>query len=142
MSLEHKETVGRAVAALGRGDVEGFLADATEDFAFSLAGQPPGGNTLEGKQLLIEFLTELFGSRLEGGAIVMTPENMIAEGSFVVEQARGRATTVEGEAYDNVYCRVWQFREGKIAALTEFMDTELARRCLWSGSIADPKQRP
>ena len=34
--------------------------------------------------------------------------------------------------YDNVYCRVWRFRDGKIAALTEYMDTELARRRLWT----------
>lgn len=141
MSLENKATVARAVAALGRGDVEAFLADVTDDFAFTLAGHPPGGNTLQGKRPMIDFLKELFGSRLERGAIAMSSENMIAEGPFVVEQAIGRATTVEGEAYDNAYCRVWNFRGDKIAELTEYMDTELARRCLWSGPIDNPKRR-
>lgn len=141
MSREHKEIVKRAVGALGRGDVEGFLADTTDDFLFTLGGAPPGGNTLQGREAMIGSLKALFGSRLAGSAIAMTNEGLYADGPVVVEQARGRATTVEGEAYDNVYCRVWTFRDGKIAALTEYMDTEMARRCLWSGPITDPKPR-
>ncbi len=138
VSDQHKAIVRSAVEALGRGDVDGFLADATDDFKFSLGGQPPGGNVFQGKALMVDFLKELFGSRLEDGAIEMKIEEMISEGDTVVERASGRALTVEGERYDNVYCRIWQFREGKIAELFEFMDTELARRCLWSGPILDP----
>ena len=141
MSEQHKEAVRRAIGALGEGDVEGFLADVADDFRFTLAGEPPGGNTLQGKKEMVALLRELFGSRLQNGAIPTVQERLIAEGDFVVEQARGRATTVEGEAYDNVYCRVWRFQNGRIAALTEYMDTELARRCLWSGPIADPVPR-
>ncbi len=129
------------MAALGRGDVDGFLADATDDFLFTLGGQPPGGNSMQGKAPLAGFLKELFGARLVGGAIPMTIEEIVAEGPVVVEHAKGRATTVEGEAYDNVYCRIWTFRGDQIESLTEFMDTELARRCLWSGPIQDPTPR-
>lgn len=129
---ENKETVLRAVAALGEGDIEGFLADASDDFLFTLGGNPPGGNTLQGKQPMIDFLKTLFGSRLERSAIAMTNEGLVGEGDVVVEQARGQAKTLAGEPYDNEYCRVWRFRGGKIVALTEYMDTELARRCLWT----------
>ena len=141
MSTTRKETVRRAVEALGRGDVDGFLADATDDFVFTLAGSPPGGSRLEGKAELVTLLKTLFGSRLEGGAIPTQQDLLLADGDVVVEQARGRANTVEGEAYDNVYCRIWRFRGEQLASLTEFMDTELARRCLWSGPIEDPIPR-
>jgi ketosteroid isomerase-like protein len=76
-------------------------------------------------------LKTLFAQKLERSAIAMTIENMIAEGDYVAEQARGKARTLDGQDYNNVYCRVWRFRDGKIAALTEYMDTELARRCIW-----------
>lgn len=132
MSAEqHKATIRRATDALGEGDIEGFLADTTDDFEFTLGGNPPGGRSVKGKQAMIDLLKALFGQKLERSAIAMTIENMIAEGDYVVEQARGQARTLDGQDYNNVYCRVWRFRDGKIAALAEYMDTELARRCMW-----------
>ena len=129
---QNKDTVRRIAAAFGSGDIEAVFAEATDDFEFTLAGNPPTGNTARGRQVMIEAIAALFGSKLEGGAIEMTIERLIAEGDFVVEQARGKARTLAGEAYDNVYCRVWRFRDGKVASLTEYMDTELARRRLWT----------
>ncbi len=128
----NKDLVRKAVAALGRGDIDGFLADATYDFEFVLAGQPPGGNTVRGKTPLLELLQAMFGAKIENGAIEMTNHQMIAEGDTVVETADGRARTVDGRDYNNRYCRVWRFRDGQIASLTEYMDTELARACLWT----------
>ena len=129
---EHKAAIRRVAEAFGAGDIDAVFAEATDDFEFTLAGSPPGGGTARGKQAMVDAIKALFGSKLEGGAIAMTVENLIAEGDFVVEQARGRARTVDGNDYNNVYCRVWRFRDGKIAALTEYMDTELARRRLWT----------
>jgi ketosteroid isomerase-like protein len=81
---------------------------------------------------MIELLKMIFGGHLERGAIAMTVERMICEGDYLVEQATGEAKTLGGEPYDNTYCRIWHFRDGKIDSLLEFMDTELARRCLWT----------
>lgn len=129
---QNKATVRRIAEAFGAGDMDAVFADAVDDFEFTLAGNPPGGNTAKGRDALVESLKALFGSKLERGAITMTIENLIAEGDFVVEQAAGKARTVEGVDYNNSYCRVWRFRDGKVASLTEYMDTELARGCLWS----------
>ena len=103
----------RAVLVGEPGDIEGFLADATDDFEFTLRGTPPSGSTLRGKQAMIELLKTLFGEKLERSAIAMTIENMIAEGDYVAEQSRGKARTLDGQDYNNVYCRVWRFRDGK-----------------------------
>jgi ketosteroid isomerase-like protein len=70
-------------------------------------------------------------ARLErGGAIAMTIENLIAEGDYVAEQARGKARTKDGKDYNNTYCRVWRITDGKIRAMQEYLDTELVRTCL------------
>jgi len=70
-------------------------------------------------------------ARLEnGGAIAMTIENLIAQGDYVAEQARGKARTKDGKDYNNTYCRVWRITDGKIRAMQEYLDTELVRACL------------
>ncbi len=133
MAIEpNKEIIRRAVSALGHGDVAGFLAEAADDFTFTLAGTPPGSNTVQGKQPMIKLLRTAFARRLERGAVAMTIENLIAEGEYVVEQARGTARTLDGQDYNNTYCRVWRVVDGQILSLVEYLDTELARRCLWT----------
>ena len=57
-------------------------------------------------------------------------DNMVAEGDFVVVQSRGAAQTKDDRPYDNTYCHVMRIRDGKIAELTEYLDTELASSVL------------
>ena len=59
-----------------------------------------------------------------------TVENMVAERDFVVVQSRGYTETVDGRQYNNTYCHVFTIRNGKIAEVTEYMDTELASAVL------------
>jgi len=132
MSTEqNKEIVRRAISALSRGDMEGFLADATEDMTLTVMGSaiPP----IHGKEKVLKGLRNALVARLEhNGAIAMTIENLIAEGDFVAEQARGVARTKDGKDYNNTYCRVWRITDGKIRAMFEYLDTELVRSCLLS----------
>ena len=61
------------------------------------------------------------------GPIKLTPDNIFGEGEFVALQGHGQARTKTGQAYNNTYCLVFRFREGKIAEVTEYLDTELVR---------------
>jgi ketosteroid isomerase-like protein len=126
---QNKEIVRRAIAAISRGDLEGFMADAADDVTLSVMGSafPP----IQGKQKVLKGLRNALAARLEGGgAIAMTIENLIAEGDFVAEQARGKARTKDGKDYNNTYCRVWRITDGKIRSMQEYLDTELVRACL------------
>ena len=126
MSTEqNKEIVRRAMAALGRGDYTGFLADADDDFVFTLTGTTPFSGTIQGKQAVEEALRGLLGGKLEGGGIAMTIDNLIAEGEYVAEQARGKARTKSGKDYNNTYCRVYRIVDGKVKSILEYLDTEL-----------------
>ena len=126
MSTEqNKEIVRRAMAALGRGDFTGFLADADDDFVFTLTGTTPFSGTIQGKQAVEEALRGLLGTKLEGGGIVMTIDNLIAGGEYVAEQARGKARTKSGKEYNNTYCRVYRIVDAKIKSIIEYLDTEL-----------------
>lgn len=125
MSTEqNKQIVRQAIEALGRGDFEGFLADAADDLTFRVmwAAIPP----VQGKRKVLKMLNNALGERIQGGAIVMTIESLIAEGDYVAEQARGRSQAKDGRSYNNVYCRVWQIVDGKVQSVYEYLDTELA----------------
>jgi ketosteroid isomerase-like protein len=131
MSTEqNKAIVRKAIDALSRGDMTGFVADAADDVSFTLIGSTPLSGTLQGKQNIEKGLSEILGGRLEGGAIAMTIENLVAEGEYVAEQATGISKTKTGKDYNNTYCRVWRIVDGKVHSLTEYLDTEIVRDAL------------
>ena len=126
---QNKEIVRRAIAAISRGDLEGFMGDAADDVTLSVMGTmfPP----MQGKQKVLKGLRNVLAARLEnGGAIAMTIENLIAEGDYGAEQSHGKARTKDGKDYNNTYCRLWHITNGKIQAMQEYLDTELVRQCL------------
>jgi ketosteroid isomerase-like protein len=70
-----------------------------------------------------ELLGPLFG-QLKAG-IASTIEALIAEGDMVVALTQGQAETHDGTPYNNTYCQVIRIADGKIAEVTEYMDTAL-----------------
>jgi len=134
-NTEHnKDIVRRAIAAMSRGDMEGFLADAADDVIFTPIGTVPRfSGRIQGKDVLLKGLKRALSARLEEGRIEMTIENLIAEGEYVAEQARGKARTKTGKDYNNVYCRVWRIADGKVRSVVEYLDTELLRSGLVEG---------
>ena len=68
-------------------------------------------------------LTELFAvlrQRIEG-RIKMIAQRILADGDFVVVEARGDNVTKTGARYDNSYCFVFRLAGGKLAEVTEYM---------------------
>ena len=67
----------------------------------------------------------------QGGLIpLVTADRFIAEGDFVVVEARGRSTTKQGKPYNNSYCWIYRFTNGEVTALTEYLDTALVAEVL------------
>lgn len=129
MKEQNKEIVRRAIAAISRGDLDGFMGDAADDVTLQVMGAvfPP----IHGKPKVLKGLRNVLAARLEnGGAIAMTIENLLADGEYVAEQSHGKARTKDGKDYNNTYCRVWRITNGKIAMMQEYLDTELVRQCL------------
>ena len=56
--------------------------------------------------------------------------NFIAEGDYVVVEARGDNVTKAGVRYDNQYCMVWCIENGKIKQIKEYCDSALVERVL------------
>ena len=75
----------------------------------------------------VDHILAPLGAQLEG-PVTITPDNLIAEGDYVVAQSHGRSTTRTGVAYDNTYCHVFRIADGKVREATEYLDTELITR--------------
>jgi len=69
-------------------------------------------------------------ARLADGPIVFRPDRFIAEGEYVVMQAKGRATALSGKPYNNTYCIVCRIVDGKVKEMVDYIDTELITSAL------------
>lgn len=134
-TTENRAIIRRFYEAGNAGDLEAALAVLADDVTWTNIGSTPFSGTFTGKDVLLAELLGPVFSRLNGG-IHATIDNVVAEGDFVVVQARGAAETIDGRPYNNTYCHVFQLRDDEIARVTEYFDTQLAERAL--GATADP----
>ena len=125
-ATENKKLIQEMYRALAAGRPETFLGALDEEVRWTIIGTTPLSKTYSGKRQLVEELLEPFMENLEGPAEIR-PENFIAEGDFVAMQSKGSAKTKRGVDYNNTYCHVFRFRDGKIVEVTEYLDTELVR---------------
>ena len=128
-AAENKQLMQEIFAGLSQGDSRLFVEHMTDDFRWHVSGSSRWSRTYDGKQAV---LSELFGALRKRitGRIKTIPERFIADGEFVVVQARGDNTTVAGKPYNNRYCFVFRVTDGKLREVTEYMDTELVRTAL------------
>jgi len=130
MSAEsNKQAVREMFAAYGAGDIERAFSFYADDVQWTIIGTTSYSGTYSGKQDLGERLLGKFGQDLEDG-LKITIDNLIAEGDYVVLQSHGQAKSKRGVDYNNTYCMVYWFVNGKAARVTEYLDTDLVRRVL------------
>lgn len=123
---DNKDLVTRFLEDFSRGDVNAVLDAMSDDATWWTAGSIKGMSGTASKDIFGAGLPNLLAA-CKGG-IVITPTAMTAEGNRVAVEAESKAETVTGRAYQNQYHFLFEVREGKIAAVKEYMDTEHARQ--------------
>ncbi|WP_129649533.1 nuclear transport factor 2 family protein [Peristeroidobacter agariperforans] len=115
--------------ALSRGERQPFADAMADDFTWNMIGTTAWSGKYRGKadvrQRLFTPLFAQFGSHYTN-----TPKRILADGDFVVVESWGNVTTKLGKRYCNTYCLVIRMHEGKMAELTEYLDTELVTSAL------------
>lgn len=130
MSAERNKAILTGIfGALATGDGQPFVAAMADDFTWIMEGTTAWSGTFRGKAEVQEkVLKPLFGQFAT--PYVNRAERMIAEGDTVVVLCRGDVTTRTGKRYDNSYCYVIRMRDGQMAELREYFDTELVSAAL------------
>jgi ketosteroid isomerase-like protein len=123
--LTNKQIIQNIFGELAKGNSKLFVETMADDFRWILPGTNQWSRTFDGKNAV---LTELFGmlSSTLTGPVITTAQRIIADGDYVVVEARGSSTTKRGTPYNNAYCFVFRLADGKLKEVTEYMDTELA----------------
>jgi ketosteroid isomerase-like protein len=115
--------------ALARGVRQPFADAMADDFSWTIAGQGPWARTWRGKdEVRRGLMAPLFAQF--AGTYRNRASRIVCDGDVVVVECRGEVATRTGKQYDNHYCYVIDMREGKMLALTEYMDTALAEAAL------------
>ena len=123
-ATENKEMIRTMFSELGKGNAAAFLGAMSDNVKFNLIGSTKFSGTFNGKEQLTTKVLAPLGAALEGG-LVITPDNLIADGEYVAMQSRGKSTAKNGKSYNNTYCHVFRITNGKVIEVTEYLDTEL-----------------
>lgn len=115
-----------------------FIASLADDAKWVVTGQYSWSRTFTGKQSILNDLHGHVRSLLAERTRTIA-HRFIADGDYVVVEAKGDNVTKEGARYDNDYCLVYRLENGKITEVREYCDSVLAERAL--GRFPEEKVR-
>jgi ketosteroid isomerase-like protein len=129
-TMANKQLLQDIYAQISKGNLQPLLDSMADDIQWTIIGSTALSGTSRGKQEVIDKLLRPIRARLADGPIVFQPDRFIAEGEYVVMQARGRATALSGKPYNNTYCIVCRIVDGKVKEMIDYVDTELITSAL------------
>jgi ketosteroid isomerase-like protein len=128
-AFENKQIVQSIFDELAQGNSRSLVESMADDFCWTVTGSNRWSGKYEGKQKVLDGLLGQLRARIDG-RIKTIGHRFIAEGDYVVVEARGNNTTKTGKPYNNAYCFVIRLHDGKLKEITEYMDTELVKAVL------------
>ena len=128
MSTENKQLLQDIFTELAKANSRPFVDAMADDFRWTMLGGSKWSRTYDGKQAVINDLFAALRRKMD--RITTIAHRFIADGDHVAVEARGANTTKAGVPYNNTYCFVFRLAGGKLAEVTEYMDTELVTAAL------------
>jgi uncharacterized protein len=128
-AAENKQLMQRAFDELSKGNGQPFMDALADDACWTVIGTSAWSRTYEGKRTIVDELMRplfsQFANQYTARAI-----RIVAQDDVVVIEARGQVTTKSGKPYNQIYCYVCRFEDGKVRELTEYLDTDLVNQVL------------
>ncbi|HVF61654.1 MAG TPA: nuclear transport factor 2 family protein [Thermoanaerobaculia bacterium] len=76
------------------------------------------------KELAAELFARISANDIPGALDTLAVKGLLAEGDKVAVEVEGHGTLRDGRRYDQEYHFVMTLRDGKIAAVREYLDTQ------------------
>ena len=124
-AIDNKQLMRAIFSELSKGNGKPFVEALADDIQWTWMGTVNWSKTFNGKESVINELLGPGTSMLTAPFFKYFAHRFIAEGDYVVVESRGQNTLRDGRSYNNKYCWVCRFAEGKLQELHEYMDTEL-----------------
>ena len=116
-----------------------FADNLADDASWIVTGQYSWSHEFRGREAILDGLMGHFRS-----FFAVRPRtvafNFIADGDFVVVEARGDNVTRDGLRYDNQYCMVLRIENGKIKQIKEYCDSDAGRARAAFGRVSGRSQ--
>lgn len=129
-SESNKVIVAQFFDALNRGDVDFIVNTYAEDGCVETMG-----NTLISGIFSRDQIATTAGGIFEvfPQGLTFTTLSMVAEGDKVAVEATSEGAHISGKTYTNEYHFLFEFQQGKLVRLKEYMDTERVTEVLCGG---------
>jgi ketosteroid isomerase-like protein len=124
--MSNRDVAMELFARFTAGDVPGVLALMHDDATWKIPGKPelsPSAGVYSKDKIGALFDTMM--GRLKGG-LRMTVKNVIAEGAQAAVEVTSHGELKNGRIYEQEYHFLLEFRDGRIAAVREYLDTQHA----------------
>jgi ketosteroid isomerase-like protein len=121
----NKAVVAEFLEVFSSGDVPGILDRLAEDATWWVSGKTEGFAGTKSKEEMGKLLEGVV-TVYKGGALRLTPGDMIAEGDRVVVEVEGYAELNNGRVYNPQSVWVLDVQGGKITRIKEYLDTQHA----------------
>ncbi|MEX2081774.1 MAG: nuclear transport factor 2 family protein [Dehalococcoidia bacterium] len=132
-----RHVVEEYFAKMAAGDARGAFALMSPEVRYSVIGSTPISTEATGVREVVDKLIRPFTSRLEGGAIQLILDEVIAEGSRAVALVHSEAMGRAGLPYRNVYAMVFLVGDGHIEELVEYLDTALVETAVFGKKLVE-----
>jgi hypothetical protein len=125
-SAQNERVARELFARFSKSDIPGVLALMTEDCTWLIPGKPERMRTAG--LYTKERIARLFHRMIEGleHGLKMTVTGAIAEGDRLAVEVESQGDLKNGRRYRQQYHFAMQFRDGKICAVREYLDTQHA----------------
>lgn len=131
----NKQRVKNFIAAMSAGDTQTIVDSYADDgYLWTM------GNTLISGKFSKQHISRAAGAIFEAfpKGITFTILGMTAEGERVAVEAESQGQHVSGRMYKNRYHFLFEFRNGKLLVLKEYLDTEQVTEILCDGQRPAP----
>jgi ketosteroid isomerase-like protein len=142
---ENIRLLNRYFSAMAAGDWPTVEALYHENIVIHMAGSTPASGRLVGKTTVTQGLI----ARQVHAAL--DPERMrfakrwkimCADDERVVAIMEGGGPTLTGDLYEQTYCEIFKFEDGKVIEMHAFFDTALAERALFGNPLRQERDAP
>lgn len=121
-----KKTVEEFLRVFSSGDLKGIMDSMTDDATWWVGGTIEGISGTKDKKGFEEMLGGI-AAGTKSGAIALTPHAWTVQGDRAAVETESFAELNNGRTYNNLYHFVFTVRDGKIASVKEYLDTEHTR---------------
>ena len=125
----NEQVVLHFLATLNASDLEALRQQMTEDATWiPQVRDIPGAGEYRGRDTIVDVFLAPIRSAFAAGSPTNEILSIASGGALVMCETHGTGALADGRAYDNRYAWAFEVRDGKVAAIREYMDSHYVAR--------------